>query len=100
MNRPLLILTLTALVCGTAAAYFHSELRTERQRNDELQTRITHLEASRVPNPFAPPPRQTSPEPAPISESASKPVAALASAAFVVQRSPAPVALSPEKPTH
>lgn len=98
MSKPLLILTLAALGCGTAAAYFHSQLRTERLRNDELQTRIAHLEASRTPNPFAPLPRQLSPEPAaPVSESAPKPAAALASAALVAQRSPAPVALSPEK---
>ncbi|HEY6641829.1 hypothetical protein [Povalibacter sp.] len=95
MNRPLLILSITALGCGTAAAYLHSQLRVERQRTAELQTRLQHLEAARPPNPFAPPPPQHPPETPPITQFAQEPAAVTP----VAQKLPAPAALAPQRST-
>ncbi len=56
MNKALLILTLTTLGGGSAAAYFHSQLAAERQRSEALQTRIATLEQPPLRNPFVPAP--------------------------------------------
>jgi hypothetical protein len=98
MNKPLAILTLTALGCGTAAAWFHSQLKIERQRNEELQTRIASLEQPRPPNPFTRLPS----EPSPVSAEIGAPAPAPSPVTAALRRdpeAPRPAAITPEKST-
>jgi len=94
MNKPLLILTLATLTCASAAAYFHSQLKAERQRNDELQARLdAQQQPPRIPNPFTP-----APPPAGVVEPVQPAAARLAVRPDPV--APQPNAISPERSAH
>ncbi len=93
MNRTVLILAFATLASASAAAYFHSQLATERQRNKELQARLDVQQPPRTPTPFTPPPP---PHPsAAVIEPVQTAAPRLAMRPDPV--APQPVAISPER---
>lgn len=93
MNKTLLILTLATLASASAAAYFHSQLKSERLRNDELQSQLAaQQQLPRISNSFSPPP------PAPPAE-VIQPVQSAVTRPAVRPgpESPQPTVISPER---
>jgi hypothetical protein len=73
MSKPIGVLIVATLACGTASAYLWQELRTERQQTRTLQARVAQLEQARSKPPAPQPQHRENSAAAPVTEPVAQP---------------------------